>query len=186
MGQICCAETSVNKYQSTLHNVPKERSSEIKLDLLIRLCVRCKSWDLLSCWFGSSCGQWRVSGCTVVLAVYDAASVAARFLTDAASQPRRMGSFVLDSQYIIINSSGGLGIEIHGNRTQISRYIATVVTPTKCTILQSVYSSYYSTPICFGIVAILWKLTPKFHLNISNNSLQWRYICCGVSSAEFG
>jgi len=51
---------------------------------------------------------------SVVLAVYDAASVAARFLTDAASQPRRMGSFVLGSQYVIITSSGVLGIEIHG------------------------------------------------------------------------
>jgi hypothetical protein len=51
----------------------------------------------------------------VVLAVYGAVSVAARFLTDAASQSRRMVSFVLDSQYnIIINSSRGLGIEIHG------------------------------------------------------------------------
>ena len=39
----------------------------------------------------------------VVLAVCDAASVVARFLTDAASQPRRMGSFVLDPQYSIFH-----------------------------------------------------------------------------------
>jgi hypothetical protein len=50
----------------------------------------------------------------VILVVYDAASVAARFLADAASQPRRIGSFVLGSEYININSSGGLGIETHG------------------------------------------------------------------------
>jgi hypothetical protein len=41
MGRIGCPETSVNKYQSTPHNIPEERRSHLHRGGSLKSCISC-------------------------------------------------------------------------------------------------------------------------------------------------
>jgi hypothetical protein len=53
MGQMACPETSVNNYQSTLHNIPKEqrphlhRGGSLKSRKIQLLCGRFKNFQAM-------------------------------------------------------------------------------------------------------------------------------------------
>ena len=53
-------------------------------------------------------------------------------------------------------------------------------------ILLSMYSFYYLAPTCFGTVAIFRELTPNCHYNIQHLTVNNRYLCYDVNSADFG